>query len=161
MCMQCVAKSKNYGAVVPGLFLVRATKTVDNEIFDSGHHHWTKGQWGLVQSNDPDIFWDDEPQIEPHTDLTEEEINALSVMSNLTWAKWHKKVQRFSNSWTRLDPTTTWQIVDKCRKAGWDLRKHGLIESWLFGRMGQLLFDLKEGKRKLSTPKMLGDPHVL
>lgn len=49
MCLQCCAETVTYGKFAPGWYLVRATRTVEGEM--------DAGEWGLVRSNDPDVFF--------------------------------------------------------------------------------------------------------
>lgn len=49
MCLQCCAKTIDYGEFAPGWYLVRATVTAEGEM--------EAGQWGLVRINDPDIIF--------------------------------------------------------------------------------------------------------
>lgn len=49
MCLQCSAQTIDYGEFAPGWYLVRATRTVEDEM--------QEGQWGLVRVNDPDVIF--------------------------------------------------------------------------------------------------------
>lgn len=48
MCLQCCAKTIDYGEFAPGWRLVKATVTVEGEM--------DEGDWGLVRINDPDVI---------------------------------------------------------------------------------------------------------
>lgn len=49
MCLQCCAKTIDYGEFAPGWHLVKATQTVEGEM--------DEGDWGLVRINDPDLVF--------------------------------------------------------------------------------------------------------
>jgi len=63
MCLQCVTEAENFGTkenfeIVPGWCLMRATK-------DDPFEAWKKGQFGLVQINDPDVIFSIAPMKQP------------------------------------------------------------------------------------------------
>lgn len=49
MCLQCCAKTIDYGEFAPKWYLVKATQTVEEEM--------DEGDWGLVRINDPDLVF--------------------------------------------------------------------------------------------------------
>jgi len=57
MCMQCQCATASFGEVLPGFYLVRARRDEYGKDDDSMK---TK-DWGLVQSNDPCIIWQETP----------------------------------------------------------------------------------------------------
>ena len=70
MCLQCVTDAviiKN--GIIPGYTLMKAAKSCDE---------WKEGQYGLVNSNDPDFIWDN-PGPDPTADMNDEQIDNLPL----------------------------------------------------------------------------------
>lgn len=128
MCEACAADCKTLGEVVPGLTLVQATRDFQ---------HFKMGDYGLVQSNGPDVTWTVKPTPDLCEGLTEEEINVLPPDPLFAW---FSKVSLFTLACQeQLNLTTAYDIGVLCAKAGFNREEDGNLEHWLFHRMGCLL----------------------
>lgn len=129
MCEACIADCKTLGEVVPGLTLVRATRSFQ---------HFKAGDYGLVQSNGPDVTWTVKPTPDLCEGLTDDEINDLDPKTLLL--PWLNDVAQFTKACQeQLSLTTAYDIGVLCAKAGFNREEDGNLEHWLFHRMGCLL----------------------
>lgn len=128
MCEQCSTDSLDIGEVVPGLFLFQARKN---------GRHMKAGDYGLVRSNDPDVTWSFRPEPDPYEGMSDEEINS---QDGKAWEAWRPLVQEFAAQCkAQLDMTKGLRIALLCQAAGYNHNKDGLLEYWLFHRMGVLM----------------------
>lgn len=86
MCEQCIARTNSWGEVLPGFALIRAT--ADGSIME-------RGDWGLVQMNDPSFYWPSTPRPDPFYNFTDEQINALTPEQEKEMDFWHEEVEEF------------------------------------------------------------------
>lgn len=144
MCEQCCAKTETFLEPFPRWWLVRATK--DGNIM-------RKGQWGLVHRNDPDFIWSVEPKLEPLTELSDEEINALPKDSKLwdDFNNWVADVETFRKSLEHhVSLEASWELIESARKAGYESEKSDFC-TWLFNYLAEYL------KGKKAFPPSLQD----
>lgn len=72
MCLCCCVKEKKFGEVLPGIYLMQATKDYYEKMLT--------GQYGLVICNDPFIIF--KPLVaDPYTGMTDEEIEADTTIT--------------------------------------------------------------------------------
>jgi len=75
MCEQCVAEVMNFGKISNNIILVRATKD---------GHTMKKGNWGLVNMNDPFLIFKHTPKSSlEDEDLTDSEEEFLEINTDL------------------------------------------------------------------------------
>jgi len=137
MCLQCMAKAKIVvEEVLPGYQLMIATE---------GHEDWPKDHYGLVQCNDPDFVWGGAPMLDPLFYLTDEQQEAFSDDDPI-WDKTDelfKLVEKMEPSFV-CDPIVGYQLVQACKKAGYDEEKHGLkVLCWLVHHMAEKMGQIK------------------
>ena len=128
MCESCLAGCELLGEVVPGLFLLQATKDFQ---------HITAGFYGLTRSNGPEVVWEIKPTPDPCEGLSDDEINARTDSRDF---EWFDDVALFTCACQeQLQMGDSFQIGLLCQAAGYDPVKDGHLEHWLFHRMGVLL----------------------
>ena len=94
--------------VIPGIFLVRATRDEGPDDDDI-----KKGDWGLVRSNSPDFVWSQTPEKDPEFGLSEEEINAQTKEQIQKNREWDQKREDFSDLLDELDIRSSWEYILK------------------------------------------------
>ena len=98
-----------------------------------------KGDWGLVECNDPTFVWTGTPLIDPTMGVDENDIN------NPAWAS--PELDLFTATVHDFDealissPEVGWRLYNSCVKAGYDQEKHGRLSWWLFDHLGRWLKD--------------------
>lgn len=129
MCMQCLCAVEELGTPVPGLLLVRATRSA---------FHMKAGDYGLVRSNDPDVVWEGTPFPDPWDGLTDDEVNAKT--DSTEFSDWLTAVKPFYEATkSQLDMHTSFSLGMLCVKGGYDPEEDGWLTHWLFHRMGVML----------------------
>lgn len=99
MCLQCLVNPISFGEPLPGFFLMRARRNNDA---------WGKGDWALVECNDPTFIWKDTPiRIKEFWDVPD----------------------RFYNSFD-ADPMTGYRLVQASVVKGYDVKTPFI--PWLF-----------------------------
>ena len=86
MCEQCVARTNSWGEILPGFALLRATAEGDQ---------MSKGNWGLVQCNDPDFVWGMTPKPNPFYGVDDA---ALDENQQEILSAWEDQVQQFMDA---------------------------------------------------------------
>ena len=128
MCLQCRTDAWNYGTVVPGWSLMKA---------DKPHPQWSK--WGLVQSNDPTMVWNEDPIKDPTYYFSEEEDNEIGEDSPL-WDECFKSLDQGENfTKIELDAMSGFELVTACIAAGYSKDEHGSVYYWLWQKMAELI----------------------
>jgi hypothetical protein len=151
MCEQCVAKTETFLDPIPNWWLVRAT--------DDGHV-MKKGEWGLVQCNDPDFVWTVTPKVDPLSGLSEEEINELSN-DDPAWKDfedWSEKSRIFLSELQQNfvhDVSVYWNLIEAAREKGYDPDKD-VFAFWFFNYLGYYL----EGKKPF-PPGLQDEPDYI
>jgi len=135
----------NEEPVLPGYFLVRATK--DGWIMQ-------KGDWGLVRQNDPDYWWSLTPVEDPLHGLTDEQIDARGEVA--TDELFDNAVRELGMALDGRTPRMLAATSDYPRfsdavrlneavtKAGYDSKEHGGLEYWLCHYLAVFLKTAKE-----------------
>jgi hypothetical protein len=130
MCEQCEAATVDIGEVVPGFYLVRATRK---------GHLMLPGQYGLVEQNDPSFFWSSSMTPDPGDDSSDEAAarayeNDLDAVKEL-----------------ELEPAQGYRLVEAALRAGYQLAGTPNGEgfySWLHRRCVELVRTYEEAHRE-------------
>lgn len=95
-----------------------------------------KGDWGLVQSNDPSFIWAQTPVKDPTFGKTDAELN-----EDKAWEGYDDFTEVASKFDEELvsDPYDGWKLYDACLKAGYDRKVHGRLSYWLFDFLARWL----------------------
>lgn len=107
MCEQCLANPVSFGQPLRGFWLMRARRDGDN---------WKKGEWGLVECNDPTFYWVSTPR----------------VLSDTEW-----EPEDFHDAFM-ADPSTGYRLVAAAVEKGYDPTEGG-FESWFFNYLVEYL----------------------
>ncbi len=130
MCEQCLAETKMYNdekEVLPGFFLVRATK--DGQFMKTG-------DWGLVMGNNPSFLFSSTPEKEPFVvDENNNDITDLKI-----WEEWLGKVKLFdfNLNQTNNNLKDSYLLVKSCYEAGYK-DNDGYVGYWLFSYLSQFV----------------------
>lgn len=131
MCEACYAECETIGEILPGLALVQAKKSF---------RHIEEGMYGLVRLNSPDLVWAARPMPDPFFGMTDDEIDAAPQPLLSDFLVFDLLVTLFSKACeAQLSLTTAYDIGCLCQAAGYNRKEDGLMEHWLFHRMGALL----------------------
>jgi hypothetical protein len=120
MCEMCEADTEIWCEPFPGWFLSRATK--DGDILKSG-------QWCLVTTNYPSIWWDVKPI--PDDDSME----------------WAHAFDAFSTEIKINSIDEAWELMQSAKQAGYNRVDDGSFQFWLFDFLGKCLKDRTEPDR--------------
>jgi len=140
MCEQCVTDAQffllkedgsidSYKNLLPGWALFQAAKDgCDME----------KGEWGLVQCNNPDFIWSVDPIPNPYYELSaaEEKKASENPANKKQYKLFTDRVNEFAESLNTPYPVVAWRLVDSAKKMGFDPNANGLLRFWLFHRLG-------------------------
>ena len=134
MCEQCNAKTiiyvkENTNYVLPGYILVRATQD---------GREMKKGDWGLVDCNDPDFIWSVTPVCDPDDELTDEQIDALPEDCYQAYEKASKNLHDALDKGC-FDYCA--RLGEAMRKAGWNPDNDGIGAFWLCNHIAKFLKD--------------------
>ena len=112
MCLQCLTKSDNYGACLPGIYLMKST--VD-------HPEWPLGYWGLVICNDPFAVF--APLVEDPNPTNDPEID--SRIDNDTYESYFKSMDGLETVLI-LDLYSSYNLLTAMRNAGLEIESSEL-----------------------------------
>jgi len=115
MCEQCLVNPLEFGEVFPGFWLMRARRDGDS---------WKKGQWGLVECNDPTYVWYSTPgSTEKLWDYPDEFPQAFDA-----------------------DPVSGYRLVKAAMTKGYDPDEGGFMP-WLWAYLSEYIqmAEVKEG----------------
>jgi len=137
MCLQCISKAETVlNDAVPGYTLMVATLDTD---------HWRKGEWGLVNSNDPDFIWSGDPLINPIMFMTEKELEQVPKTDPL-WdavSLCDQRVEEIEKRF-RAAPMIGYKFVQACLRAGYDPNVHGeRIVLWFIDHVARKIAEKK------------------
>lgn len=120
MCEQCLTNPISFGEIIPGFFLMRARRD---------GYDWKKGEWGLVEANDPTFIFRITPQIN-------DDVDPIDLIE-------------FRNEFYGCYPDTGYAFCNACKDAGWDSQKMNVYD-WFYNHIAQYI---------VNTPyKVVGDP---
>lgn len=136
MCEQCMAETRILGQPIPGWYLVRAKRD----------GNWMrKGDWGLVECNDPTYVFSTTPWIDPVHGWTDDQINAATQEENDLMDKWMDDMYAFEEQLAKFDAGVDagWRLIEACREAGFKpgINADGSCANWLFHQLGKLVAD--------------------
>jgi hypothetical protein len=132
MCEQCSAQTKTYGEVVPGWWLVQATKEGNMMKPDD---------FGLVACNDPDFIWPLAlaPQKDPAFDMTEEEFDNMTEDVGKAWDDFQDYTEKLSEHFS-CDPIVGYSLMQGVYQAGYSRKEYGYnYMGWLSHRMAVVI----------------------
>jgi len=132
MCEQCSAEVDEFGHPLPGWMLCQATKNGGGQSFNM-----KKGQWGLVESNDPSFIWDIKPRIDPTEGFTDAELDKKGKEFWDESNKWIDEATAFGKALVG-GPEEGWTLYEAALKAGYTKDK-GAVCFWLFDFLGRWL----------------------
>lgn len=143
MCEQCYADCHTLiEGVLPNFSLVQAHKD---------GHFMKKGQFGLVEINDPTFVWDLEPMVGLTFNMSDEVIDSLPNEGPVfeEMMSWFSRVEEFEKqAMSQVHVEDGYKLYIDCLAKGYDPKTHGYrIASWLFNFLGEQLF-YKFGKNK-------------
>lgn len=124
MCEQCNVNPLYFGEPLPGWYLIRARR--DGIVMK-------KGQWGLLQCNNPDFIWDTTPTQDPLfgiTDEDEEERRFNTLTDEEKEAAIKGPPQDLLNA-LKSDVMTGYELVKACMEMGYEQKVHGYVASFL------------------------------
>ena len=116
MCEQCVAEARDWGEVLPGWTLIRASRDGNTMKAD---------QWGLVSGNDPDFWWTVTPRPRPPE-------------GSADGRAWSLDADEFEKTLV-TDPATGYLLYSAAREAGYAGEGGVRFGFWLFARLGEHL----------------------
>lgn len=131
MCLQCCTEAESFSEVIPGWALMRATKDAFPGASDP---EWRTGEWGLIQSNDPDYIFDLEMVTDPTFEMSDQDLDDEKY-DKVAARKFDDEAYKLQNALIG-DPLAGYRLIEACIKAGWDGDKHGYrISHWLLHKM--------------------------
>lgn len=124
MCLQCVTKAVSYGEVFPGFHLMKAMNTdyPDNPT-------WKEGQWGLVECNDPSIYFT-KPFMK---DVPEDDSNDVFLNFLETGQETDQDILAVN------DPRIAYRLIAGAITKGYDPKEDGMFGCWLTDYLAKYL----------------------
>lgn len=129
MCEQCCASTICIGELVPGWFLVLATK--DGAVMKAGNY-------GLLRINDPDFIFTVKPVKDKFYHLSDEEINHLPLVDFLSNTRKLGEVHYSIYDSLKCSPEIGYKLYCSCIKTGYK-EDDDTLEYWLINKMGQMI----------------------
>ena len=132
MCVLCVKMTK-FGEVLPGYTLVRAEE-------DALGYSLQRGQWALVRGDMLIASWWVEPRPDPYDGWTDEAIAADTDPARRAADRLFRP-GKFATEFraSLADLFTAYELGSEAVGAGYDRVRDGMLEPWLYARMGALL----------------------
>ena len=128
MCLGCMVHEDFYGECLPGIYLMRATKT-DSDV----EPEMLAGQWGLTITNGPFVIWDALIE-DPFNGMTDEEIDA----SDADMEPYFNGLADFRDG-LYCYPYHGYKLVTAAIQKGYNEEKNGEFGSWLYDYLGQYI----------------------
>lgn len=133
MCEQCLTWPISFGNPLPGYKLMRARRDGND---------WKRGEWGLIQCNDPTFTWKKTPTPSPTWGMTdEEEEAALEAMGDDHPDRYRALglgLGDFEKAFN-CSPTQGYELIAAAKKRGYNPKKHGFFTYWFFDYLGEWL----------------------
>lgn len=135
MCEQCLTWPISFGNPLPGFRLMRARRD---------GHTWKRGEWALIECNDPTYTWKTTPTPSPIynlSDLEEHKMISALALADTEGAEYKRCMfhpEEFIEA-LRSGPEAGFKLVSACYEVGYDKKKHGNLDSWLFDYLGEWL----------------------
>lgn len=137
MCEQCLTWPISFGQPLSGFTLMRARRDGND---------WMKGEWALVECNDPTFQWRVTPTPSPIWGMTDDEEEAY--FESLTHGS--PEYDRVSFAYDRGDfeevfsnmtAMTGYKMITAAMEKGYDQKQHGCFLPWFFDYLGEYLKD--------------------
>lgn len=127
MCDLCFKEDIEIGMIAPGLALCK-----------SGDTYYGLG--GQGHTDDEEFWFTKKPMPDPTFLLTDEEEEEwyAEEANQPIWDEWFAEAQN-AIKWHHGDPVWGYDLVSACIEAGYDRRKHGYFDYWLFHTAGELI----------------------
>jgi len=132
MCEQCLTWPISFGQPIPGYTLMRARRD-GNE--------WMKGEWGLIECNDPTFVWKSTPTPTLAYGMTVEEEAALLESLDPESPEYAR-----ADLWLPPDDfvdgltgnaVDSYKLVRAAVEKGYDIEKDGNFYLWFFDYLGE------------------------
>lgn len=127
MCEQCLTDCILWSDVLPGWSLIQARHDGSE---------MKKGQWGLLQCNDPDFIWSGRPNEDPFAHWSEWRVDNSLPEEWATFETWVDQISKFEKELLKA------RSIDSFFRLGHSARKAGFKDdqsfaSWLLARLGK------------------------
>lgn len=146
MCECCSAATLTCGEVLPGVWLVRATRD---------GHRMKEGDWGLVIQNDPFVHWGFSFEEDPAERLTDEEWGALDPVQKELLNQSSRRVAAIQRQFGELcvfDARFGYGLVERSKKVGYDPETGGTYFYWLYERVRKVQEEHLRPPRPVEVP---------
>lgn len=135
MCEQCLTWPVSFGQPLPGFTLMRARRDGND---------WLKGEWGLVQCNDPSFQWKTTPTPSPTWGMTDDEEDAYieSIEKDspeYQRALYSRHLGDFADEFSSMPAMTGYKLIKGAMDKGYDPKVHGFFSEWFFDYLGEWL----------------------
>ena len=133
MCEQCLTWPVSFGQPLEGYTLMRARRDGND---------WTKGEWGLVECNDPTYTWKKTPTPSPLWGMTDEQEEEYFRNRDDNDPAHDRSIGLGMGDFAEAlvdSPYEGYRLVLAGIKAGYNKKQHGYFTSWLFDYLGEYL----------------------
>jgi hypothetical protein len=136
MCEQCLTNPISFGDPLEGWVLMRARRDGND---------WMKGEWALIECNDPTFRWTMTPVPSPTFGITEAEEDAWfeahpeeedTHLDKLISEGFYKDFEKHFENGSLMDG---YNLISAAIKKGYDKKRHGDFKWWLFDYLGEYL----------------------
>lgn len=133
MCEQCLTWPVSFGQPLPGYTLMRARRD-GNE--------WMKGEWALIECNDPTFRWKTTPTPNPAYGM--DALEEAAFLERLEpGSEEYARVEMWFPPDAFVEGITTGTVVDSYKlvkaaiEKGYDIEEDGNFYSWFFDYLGE------------------------
>lgn len=133
MCEQCLTNPVFFGEPIPGFILARARRQGND---------WNIGDWGLIECNDPSIYFSNTPTPNPCWGMTDDEEEAWSESVDKTspeYIRWRTWPGAFSERFEDCGPNLGYRLIKAAIQKGYDPDNDGFFGYWFFDYLGEYL----------------------
>ena len=144
MCLQCDTDPINYGELLPGWALMKATKT-------STFNEWKQDEYGLVRCNDPDFIFTCQPMENPYSGLSDEEVDLKLKEDEAISGSYFEFLDKASDLEASLKGNIqqSVELWEAATKAGFNGEM--CIDEWLLDKMARLIAANPDGIQEEPT----------
>lgn len=132
MCDQCLTWPVSFGSPLPGYTLMRARRDGCD---------WKRGEWGLIECNDPTFRWKSTPTPNPTFGMTDEQENDFFETYEKGTPEYARASLRAPEDFREAVygfPLEGFRLVTAAVERGYNPENAG-FESWLFDYLGEWL----------------------